>query len=65
NAFNGDKNLKTIVIEGKVTSVGADAFSGINKNAVIKIDATKKNYKKIANAIKKSGVAKTVKFKRI
>ncbi len=65
NAFNGAKKLKSVVIKGNVKSVGKKAFSGINKNAVIKIDASKKSYNKIKAAITKSGVAKTVKFKRI
>ncbi len=66
NAFKGAKNLKTVLIKGKVTSVGKDAFKDISKKAVIKVDASKKNYKIVKNAImKQSGVAKTVKIKRV
>ena len=64
-AFKGAKNLKTITIKGNVTSIGKDAFSGINSKATFKIKATKTNYNKIVSRIKKSGVAKTVKFQRI
>ena len=65
NAFKGAKNLKTITIQGNVTSVGKNAFKDINKKAVFKIKASATNYKKIVSKIKKSGVAKTVTFKRI
>ena len=64
-AFKGAKNLKTITIKGNVTSIGKNAFSGINSKATFKIKATKTNYNKIVSRIKKSGVAKTVKFQRI
>lgn len=64
-AFRGAKNLKTITIQGNVTSVGKNAFKDINKKAVFKIKASATNYKKIVSKIKKSGVAKTVTFKRI
>ena len=66
NAFKNDSALKTIVVNGKLTSVGKNSLKGIKKNAVIKIKATKKNYKAIKKAIKKtSGLPTTVKFKRI
>lgn len=65
NAFKNASKLKTITIEGNLKSVGKNAFSGINKKAVFKIKASKKNYDKIVKLIKKSGVPKTVKFKRI
>ncbi len=65
NAFNGASKLKTVTIKGKVTSVGKNAFAGINKKATIKIDATKKVYKTVKKAVAKSGVAKTVKYKRV
>lgn len=65
NAFKGAKNLKTITIQGNVTSVGKNAFKDINKKAVFKIKASATNYKKIVSKIKKSGVAKTVTFKRV
>ncbi|MDY6156460.1 MAG: leucine-rich repeat protein [Agathobacter sp.] len=64
-AFKGAKNLKSITIKGNVKSVGENAFQGINKKAVFKIKATKKNYNKIVKKIKKAGVSKTVTFKRI
>ncbi len=64
-AFEKAKNLKTITIKGKVKTIGKDAFKGINKNATIKIKSDSKNYKKIVKLIKASGIAKTVKFKRI
>lgn len=65
NAFNGCLKLKTITIKGKVTSVGKNAFAGISKKATIKIKASKKQYKKTVKLIKKSGIPKTVKFKRV
>ncbi len=65
NAFNGAKKLKTITIQGNINKIGKNAFKGINKKAVFKIKASASNYKKIVNLIKKSGVAKTVTFKRI
>ncbi|MCR5451518.1 MAG: leucine-rich repeat protein [Lachnospiraceae bacterium] len=64
NAFKGDSKLKTVVIKGKLDYVGKNAFKGIDKKAVIKINASKKNYKKTVKRIKKSGIAKTVTFKR-
>ena len=64
NAFKGDKKLKTVEIKGAVKTVGKNAFSGIAKKATITIKASKTNYKKAVKAIKKSGVAKTVTFKR-
>lgn len=64
-AFSGAKNVKTITIQGNITSVGKNAFKGINKKAVFKIKASSENYKRIVSLIKKSGVAKTVTFKRV
>ena len=64
-AFKGDSNLKSITISGKVKTIGKGSFEGINKKAVIKIDASKKEFKRIVKAIKDSGIAKTVKFKRV
>ncbi len=50
NAFNGDKNLKTIIIKSKkLTSkrIGKNAFKGTNKKLVIKVPKSKvKSYKK-------------------
>ncbi len=66
NAFKSDSKLKTVAINGKVTSVGKNAFSGINKKATFKIKASKSVFKTVKAAIKKqSGVAKTVKYKRV
>lgn len=62
NAFKGDSNLKTVVLKGKVTSVGKNAFNSVNKKATFKI--AKANFKTVKKAIKKSGVAKTVKYKK-
>ena len=47
-----------------LTRAGKNAFKGIAKKATITIKASKTNYKKTVKAIKKSGIAKTVKFKR-
>lgn len=33
------ENLKTISIQGNITSIGKNAFQGINKKAVFKIKA--------------------------
>ena len=65
SAFKGAKNLKTISIQGNITSIGKNAFKGINKKAVFKIKASAENYKRIVSLIKRSGVAKTVTFKRV
>lgn len=65
-AFKNAKKLKEIVIySDKLVTVGKKAFAGIAKNAVIKIKASKKQYKRIVKLIKASGVAATVKFERI
>ena len=62
NAFNGCSNLKSITIKGKaLKKVGANAFKGINKKAVIKVPKNKKTaYTKL---LKGKGQAKTVKIK--
>ena len=65
NAFNGASKLTNVVISGNIKSVGKDAFKGINKKAVVKIKASDSNYKKMVKLIKKSGIPKTVKFKRV
>ena len=64
-AFQGAKNLKTITIQGNLKGVGKNAFKDVNKKVVFKIKASEKNYKKIVKLIKKSGVPKTVTFKRV
>ena len=64
-AFYGDKNLKTIAIDGrKLNTVGSGAFSGVKKNCNIKIKAKKTKYNSDVKLIKKSG-AKNVKFTRV
>ena len=62
NAFNGCSNLKSITIKGTaLKKVGANAFKGINKKAVIKVPKNKKTaYTKL---LKGKGQAKTVKIK--
>jgi hypothetical protein len=62
NAFKGDSKLKTVVLKGKVSSVGKNAFKSVYKKATFKI--AKANFKTVKKAIKKSGVAKTVKYKK-
>ena len=66
-AFSLCKKLKTIIFKGgKVTSIGKNAFYRIAKNALIKIKASKKKYKKLVKLIKKkSGCPKSTRFKRI
>ena len=64
-AFYGDKNLKTVLIDGrKLNTVGSQAFSGVKKNCTIKIKAKKSKYNSDVKLIKKSG-AKNVKFTRV
>ncbi|SFQ47013.1 Leucine rich repeat-containing protein [Lachnospiraceae bacterium XBB1006] len=65
SAFNGNKKLKSITINGKIKSIGSDAFSGIHKKAVFKIKANAKDFKKIVKLIKKAGAPKTAQYKRI
>ena len=64
NAFNGCKKLKRITIKStKLTkkTVGANAFKGISKNAVIKCPKSKKTaYKKF---LLKKGMKKSMTFK--
>ena len=61
-AFNGDSKLKKITVRSIILSkVGAKAFKGIQKKAVIKVPKKKlKVYKKL---LKGKGQAKTVKIK--
>ncbi len=65
-AFYGCKNLKKITIKSThltKKSVGAKAFKGIHKKAVIKVPKSKfKSYKKI---LKARGVGKKAKYKKI
>ena len=62
-AFYGCKNLKKITVQSSIIKkVGAKAFKGINKKAVIKVPSKKyKAYKKI---FKGKGQAKTVRIKK-
>ena len=61
-AFSGDAKAKKFTIKTKVLKrVGAKAFKGVNKKAVIKVPAKKlKAYKKL---LKDKSLAKTVKIK--
>lgn len=62
-AFFNCKSLKTITLKKTkvLKKVGANAFKGINKKAVIKVPAAKaKAYKKL---LAKKGQSKTVKIK--
>ena len=66
-AFNDAASLKSIVFKAaNVTKIYKGAFDGIAEDAVIKITASsKKEYNRLVKLIKKSGIAKTVKFKRV
>lgn len=61
-AFNGDAKIKKITIKSAVLKkVGAKAFKGIHKKAVIKVP--KKQLKAYKKLMKGKGQAKTVKIK--
>ena len=65
-AFKNNKDLESIIIESdKITEVGKQAFKGISTDVTIKIKANKSDYKRIVKLIKKSGISKKVKLKRI
>ncbi len=66
-AFNDAASLKSIVFKAaNVTKIYKGAFDGIAEDAVIKITASsKKEYNRLVKLIKKSGIAGTVKFKRV
>ena len=65
-AFMECSNLKTVTLNTDLINyVGENAFDGIDKNTTISIKAKKAAYKLTAKWIKLSGIAKTVKFKRI
>ena len=66
-AFNDAASLKSIVFKAaNITKIYKGAFDGIAEDAVIKITASsKKEYNRLVKLIKKSGIAKTVKFKRV
>ena len=68
NAFKNCKNLKSVVIRNakNLKSVGKNAFKNINAKATIKIKASnKKAFKNAKKKIVKSGVASSVKMKKI
>ena len=61
-AFYGCSNIKTIIIKTeklKESSIGADAFKGISKNAVVKVP--KKLVKKYKKILRKKGLNKKIK----
>ena len=63
-AFYGCSNIKTIIIKTeklKESSIGADAFKGINRNAVVKVP--KKLVKKYKKILQKKGLNKKIKVK--
>lgn len=63
-AFYGCSNIKTIIIKTeklKESSIGADAFKGINRNAVVKVP--KKLVKKYKKILRKKGLNKKIKVK--
>ena len=62
-AFYGCKNLKKITVQSSIIKkVGAKAFKGINKKAVIKVPS--KKYKAYEKVFKGKGQAKTVTIKK-
>ena len=63
-AFSGCKNLKSIIIKTPYLTkktVGAKAFKGIHKKAIIKVP--KKQKKAYQQLLKSKGIGKTVKIK--
>ncbi|MBO7353464.1 MAG: leucine-rich repeat protein, partial [Lachnospiraceae bacterium] len=66
NTFRGDANLSEIVLYGEnLVSISKNAFKGIAEGALFKIKGSKETYKKIVELLKKSGLDKGVKFKRV
>ncbi|MBQ6537686.1 MAG: tyrosine-protein phosphatase [Eubacterium sp.] len=67
NFLKGSKTKpkKITINASNITKVAKGAFNYINKKAVIKIVADKKDYKRIQKLIKKSGVGKDIKIKRV
>ena len=62
-AFHGCKNLKKITVQSSIIKkVGAKAFKGINKKAVIKVPS--KKYKAYKKVFKGKGQVKTVTIKK-
>ncbi|MCR5322571.1 MAG: leucine-rich repeat domain-containing protein [Lachnospiraceae bacterium] len=64
-AFQNAKNLKKIELGSEITKVSKNAFAGIAKNAVIKIKASEEDFERIVALIRKSGIDKSVQFKRV
>lgn len=64
-AFSGNKKLKTIEIGSNITEIADGAFNGIRSDATFRLKMTKKQYKTMKSLLKKSGLPKTVKFKRV
>ena len=64
NAFAGCSKLKTITIKSeKIKSIGKKAVSKINKKAVIYVPKNK--YKAYKKMLKKAGLPKSAKIKKI
>ena len=65
-ACYGASNLKSMTINGKLTSVGDKAFGKTNKNLVIKVSGvTNKEFKATEKALRASGLPKTVKIRKV
>ena len=64
-AFSGNKKLKTIEIGNNITEIAEGAFDGIRSDVTFRLKMTKKQYKTMKSLLKKSGLPKTVKFKRV
>lgn len=64
-ACKGCKNLRKVTLTKNIKSIGKHAFKGINANATIQVKASFNKFRSIRLMIKKSGIAKTVKVKRI
>ncbi|MBQ6091595.1 MAG: leucine-rich repeat protein [Lachnospiraceae bacterium] len=66
-AFSDAASLKSIVFKAaNITKIYKGAFDGIAEDAVIKITASsRKEYNRLVKLIKKSGIAGSVKFKRV
>ncbi len=66
NAFKGDKKLANIELSDSVIKISKNAFKGISKKAVFKINAVnEREFNRIVELIKASGVSDTVTFERV
>ena len=66
NAFKGDKKLANIELTDSVIKISKNAFKGISKKAVFKINAVnEREFNRIVELIKASGVSDTVTFERV